>query len=89
MIDERLDAIYVALPKKPECWTLTDVTTWLQLIGMEKYVDVFRRLSLILGDNSVDGLIIFELCSEEIIEKELNISQKLHRRKIVNGKSFE
>lgn len=46
MVDERFEAIFEVLPKKPECWTMDDVVEWLKLINMDKYSDKFRKSDL-------------------------------------------
>jgi hypothetical protein len=51
MMDERFEALYELLPRKPECWTMMDVIAWLKLINMDKYLDKFsKNLSLCRGE---------------------------------------
>lgn len=56
----------------------------------DQHGKIFRQIQyaiMTVEENSVDGLIIFELADEDILESELGIGVKLHRRKIVNGRS--
>lgn len=82
---ERYEKLVEVLPSRPEVWTSDDVDSWLEIIGMEKYKEQFRKLSTYLvGEMAVDGLLILEL-TEEDLKTEMNVSIKLHRRKIVKG----
>lgn len=73
----KFDSLLSQVPKYPEVWNSEDVAVWLSLIGMEGYVQNFEAMS-------IDGLLIFEL-TEEDLEKELQITTKLHRKKIIKA----
>jgi hypothetical protein len=65
--------------KDPESWKNEDVLLWLKIIKMDQYTDRFHELK-------VDGWIILEIDEDDLID-DLNISIKLHRKKILKGKS--
>lgn len=65
------------VPRFPEIWTSDEIRIWLEIIGMEKYTQNFI-------DMGVDGLLILDL-EEKDIEEELQISTKLHRKKIIKA----
>ena len=65
------------LPKDPEAWTKLDVVEWLQIIKMDQYAPHFQELG-------VDGWLILDL-DEDDLKNDLQISIKLHRKKILKG----
>lgn len=73
----KFDSLLNSVPKYPEVWNFDDVSTWLNLIGMNNYTNNFQTMS-------IDGLLILEL-TEEDLENELQIPIKLHRKKIVKA----
>ena len=70
-------SLYEKIPKYPEVWTNEDIITWLGIIGMDKYAQNFL-------DMGVDGYLILDLEEQDIVE-ELQISVKLHRKKIMKA----
>lgn len=56
-------SLYEKIPKFPEMWTSEDIKVWLDIIGMEKYMQNFE-------DMGVDGYLILDL-EEQDIEEEL------------------
>lgn len=75
--NQKFQFLLEKLPKDPESWTKSDVVEWLRIIKMGKYAPNFQELG-------VDGWIILDL-DEEDLENDLQISIKLHRKKILKG----
>lgn len=73
----KFDVLMEKIPRNPEVWDENDVITWLQIIGMEQYIESFK-------ENKVDGLTILDLKEDEI-EEELKINTKLHKKKVVKA----
>jgi hypothetical protein len=85
--NEKFEVLETSIPKTPQTWTGEDVQKWLKILQMERYTDQFRKFKF--PDNpkeemAIDGLLILDLTEEDLSE-ELNISTKLHRRKILKG----
>lgn len=75
--DTTFEELLQKIPKYPMNWKSDDVSLWLTHIGMQAYIDNFKEMS-------VDGLLILELTDEDL-ETELNITKKLHRKKIAKA----
>lgn len=75
--ESKFDRLLALIPKYPELWTPGDTSIWLSLIGMDGYLRNFEAMR-------IDGLLILEL-TEEDLKTELQISVKLHRKKIIKA----
>ena len=62
-------------PKEIRYWSVGEVGRWLQTLSLHQYVDAFKEAS-------VDGEFLLEL-REEDMSSVLDVSHKLHRRKIL------
>lgn len=49
------DKLYEVLPKYSLTWTVDDIETWLNFIGLSNLVPKFRNICTYLGNASVDG----------------------------------
>ena len=68
------------LPLYPEIWTQEHIEIWLETIGMSCYLSTFKEMK-------IDGYLILDL-EENDLENELQISKKLHRKKILKAISL-
>lgn len=74
---QRIQDLRSRLSKPPEEWSGADVVEWLRHLELEQYAQNFSNLS-------VDGYIILDL-TEEDLEGELNVSVRLHRKKLLKA----
>jgi hypothetical protein len=81
------DKLYEVLPKYSSTWTVDDIETWLNFIGLSNFVKKFRNYSYKKGDASIDGSILGEL-SEEDFRAELGIESKILLKKIMTCTSI-
>ncbi|CAD8088860.1 unnamed protein product [Paramecium primaurelia] len=70
------DSLYLLLPKEPKKWQVSDVIIWLQFIGLGQMEDKFVNCS-------IDGSILEEI-TENDLEEELGINQKIIKKKLMN-----
>jgi hypothetical protein len=63
------------LPNSVKNWSVVDVSRWLDVLSLGQYIPAFK-------DASVDGPFLMELREEDMVQV-LNITHKLHLRKII------
>lgn len=76
------DKLYEVLPKYSTTWTVDDIETWLNFIGLTNFVKKFRNSFHNEGEASIDGSILGEL-SEDDFRSELGIESKILLKKIM------
>lgn len=75
--NQRLVELRTRLQSQPQYWNGEDVVEWLRYIGLEQYAPNFSQLK-------IDGYLILDL-TEEDLEGELQVTVKLHRKKIMKA----
>ena len=75
--NHRLIELKSRLQNPPQFWNGEDVVEWLRYIGLEQYAPNFSQLK-------IDGYLILDL-TEDDLEGELQVSVKLHRKKIMKA----
>ena len=75
--NHRLLDLRARLKNPPQFWNGEDVVAWLGYIGLEQYAPTFAQLK-------IDGYLILDL-TEEDLEGELQVSVKLHRKKLMKA----
>ena len=59
------DRLHDVLPKYSTTWTVDDIETWLNFIGLSNLVPKFSIIIFNLGSASVDGSCLAELSEED------------------------
>ncbi|CAK85925.1 unnamed protein product (macronuclear) [Paramecium tetraurelia] len=70
------ETLFTILPKEPKKWSLEDVSSWLNFVGLQQLQTTFTK-------NSIDGSCL-ELIEENDLIEDLGITNKIVRKKLMH-----